>query len=53
MEGRIFGIETEYGCLTAGIDSNLNPEQISQKVKDHIFLSQKYGILDMHYRGRD
>ena len=53
MEGRIFGIETEYGCLTTGIDSNLNPEQISQKVKDHIFLSQKYGILDMHYRGRD
>jgi len=53
MEGRIFGIETEYGCLTSSLDSPLTSDQISQKVKDRIFLNNRYGVLDMHYRGRD
>ena len=53
MEGRIFGIETEYGCLTPNSVSSLTSDQISQKVKDSIFFEKKHGVLDMHYRGRD
>ena len=53
MDGRIFGIETEYGCLIPDSDFPLNSNQISQKIKDTIFLNTKYGVLDMHYRGRD
>ena len=53
MDGRIFGIETEYGCLIPDSDFPLTSDQLSQKIKDTIFSNTKYGVLDMHYRGRD
>lgn len=31
----------------------VSPDAISVKVKDHIFHSDRIGILDIHYRGRD
>ena len=31
----------------------VSPDAISVKVKDHIFHSERIGILDIHYRGRD
>lgn len=52
MENRIFGIETEYGCL-AEHDGFATPDAISVKVKDHIFHVDRIGIVDIHYRGRD
>jgi proteasome accessory factor A len=46
---RIFGIETEFGCLvqdpTAG-----TPEQVVEQVKNHVFLRRKLGVIDLHAR---
>ena len=53
MEGRIFGIETEYGCLPPASDPFLSPDFVSIKAKDCVFYRDGLGIVDMHYRGRD
>ncbi len=53
MKGRIFGLETEYGCLTPDADPRLTPEYIAARIKDWIFYREELGIVDMHYRGRD
>lgn len=53
MKNRIFGLETEYGCLAPKGHSFLNPEYLSAKVKDRIFYREGLGIVDIHYRGRD
>ena len=53
MRDRIFGLETEYGCLAPERDGFVSPDNISVKVKDHIFFSDRLGIVDIHYRGRD
>ncbi len=53
MENRIFGLETEYGCLAPEQDGFVSPDVISVRVKDHIFHSERIGIVDIHYRGRD
>lgn len=53
MENRIFGLETEYGCLAPEHEGFVSPDAISVKVKDHIFHSERIGIVDIHYRGRD
>ncbi len=53
MENRIFGLETEYGCMAPEHEGFVSPDAISVKVKDHIFYSDRIGILDIHYRGRD
>ena len=53
MEGRIYGIETEYGCLPPASDPFLSPDFVSIKVKDCVFYREGLGIVDMHYRGRD
>ena len=53
MENRIFGIETEYGCLPPDSDPFLSPDFISVKTKDHVFYKERLGIVDIHYRGRD
>ena len=37
MRDRIFGLETEYGCLAPERDGFVSPDAISVKVKDHIF----------------
>ena len=53
MRDRIFGLETEYGCLAPERDGFVSPDAISVKVKDHIFFVDRIGIVDIHYRGRD
>ena len=53
MEGRIYGIETEYGCLPPASDPFLSPDFVSIKAKDCVFYREHLGIVDMHYRGRD
>ena len=53
MEDRIFGLETEYGCMAPEVEGFVSPDAISVKVKDHIFHAERIGILDIHYRGRD
>ena len=53
MEKRIFGIETEYGCLPPDSDPFLSPDFISVKTKDWVFYRETLGVIDIHYRGRD
>ncbi|MDE2704596.1 MAG: proteasome accessory factor PafA2 family protein [Gemmatimonadota bacterium] len=53
MEGRIYGLETEYGCLPPASDPFLSPDFVSIKAKDCVFYREHLGIVDMHYRGRD
>lgn len=53
MKDRIFGLETEYGCLAPEHEGFVSPDAISVKVKDHIFHADRIGIVDIHYRGRD
>ena len=53
MEGRIYGIETEFGCLPPASDPFLSPDFVSIKAKDCVFYREHLGIVDMHYRGRD
>lgn len=49
MERRIFGIETEFGCLVHD-PSVGTPEQIVEQVKNHVFLDRKLGVIDLHAR---
>jgi proteasome accessory factor A len=53
MKDRIFGLETEYGCLPPDSDPFLSPDFISVKTKDYMFYREGLGIVDIHYRGRD
>lgn len=53
MERRIFGLETEYGCMAPEHEGFVSPDAITVKVKDHIFHTERKGIVDIHYRGRD
>jgi proteasome accessory factor A len=46
---RIFGIETEFGCLVD--DEELgHPEAVVEALKDHIFYEMRLGAIDMHAR---
>lgn len=49
MEGRVFGIETEFGCLVRD-PSVGTPEEIVEQIKDHTFLRKKLGVIDLHAR---
>ncbi len=53
MIKRIYGLETEYGCLAQDDMSFSAPENISVKVKDHIFYKNNLGVMDIHHRGWD
>jgi proteasome accessory factor A len=45
---RVFGVETEFGCL---VDDNVGGyETVVEMVKDHIFHEQKLGAIDRHPR---
>jgi proteasome accessory factor A len=46
---RIFGIETEFGCLVQTPAAGA-PEQVVEQVKNHIFTRQKLGVIDLHAR---
>jgi proteasome accessory factor A len=49
MEKRIFGIETEFGCLVR--DSSLgSAEEVVEHVKDYAFYEKKLGVIDLHAR---
>jgi proteasome accessory factor A len=46
---RIFGVETEFGCLVA--DETLgSPEAAVEAIKDYLFLELKLGAIDLHAR---
>ena len=49
MDKRIFGIETEFGCLVND-DSVGTAEQVVEMVKDHAFYKDKLGLIDLHAR---
>ena len=46
---RIFGVETEFGCLTTE-PSVSGYEEIVERVKDHVFYKMKLGAIDRHPR---
>ncbi len=49
MQQRIFGIETEFGCLVH--DATIGtPETVVEAVKNHVFCSQQLGVMDLHAR---
>jgi proteasome accessory factor A len=46
---RIFGVETEFGCLV--IDEKMGkPEQVVEEIKNHLFFDRKVGAIDYHAR---
>lgn len=49
MERRIFGIETEFGCMVRD-DAAGTPEQVVEAVKNHCFYQKKWGLIDLHAR---
>ena len=49
MSKRIFGVETEFGCLNKS-DKFGSSEKVASIVKDCIFSNLSLGIFDMHYR---
>ncbi len=49
MDKRIFGIETEFGCMVR--DPSLGtPEEVVEAVKDFAFYDKEYGVIDLHAR---
>src|SRR5450432_2931042 len=48
MEKRIFGIETEFGCLVD--DDQMTAESVVEAVKDHAFYQDQVGVIDLHAR---
>ncbi len=49
MTERIFGIETEFGCLVH--DQTIGtPESLVEAVKNHVFYKQRRGVIDLHAR---
>ena len=53
MTQRIYGIETEYGLLVHDPELKLDPVEIANQIKNHIFLTMRAGVLDLHYRAND
>ena len=53
MLNRIFGLETEYGLLIHQDRPDHSPTWFAHKLRDHIFHSQRRGVLDLHHRGHD
>ena len=53
MLHRIFGLETEYGLLINEEQPDHPPSWVAYQIIDHVFRTQKHGVLDMHHRGYD
>lgn len=49
MDKRIFGIETEFGCMVRD-PSVGSPEEVVEQVKDEAFYTKKLGVIDLHAR---
>ncbi len=47
---RIIGIETEYGCLAAGLEAEADSESWPIRVKNYLFRKAGVGAIDLHYR---
>jgi proteasome accessory factor A len=48
-DNRVFGIETEFGCLV--MDEDLGrPEDVVEAIKDYLFFERKIGAIDYHAR---
>ena len=50
MKRRIFGIETEFGCMTQVEHTRGSAESISARVRDYVFDALELGLRDIHYR---
>jgi proteasome accessory factor A len=52
VRGRIYGTETEYGCLVERRDlaPDATPDLFALLARDYLFQQQRAGILDAHYR---
>ncbi|HEY5627550.1 MAG TPA: proteasome accessory factor PafA2 family protein, partial [Nitrospira sp.] len=53
MLNRIFGLETEYGLLINQERPDHSPTWFAHKIRDHLFHTQRQGLLDLHHRGHD
>ncbi len=49
MERRIYGIETEFGCMVRD-PSVGTAEEVVERVKDYAFYDRKLGVIDLHAR---
>jgi proteasome accessory factor A len=49
MEKRIFGIETEFGCMVRDERAGTS-ERVVEEVKNHCFYQKKWGVIDLHAR---
>jgi hypothetical protein len=47
---RIVGIETEYGCLLSGRETQGTSDAWPVKVKNYLFRKAQLGTIDLHYR---
>ena len=50
MEKRIFGIETEFGCMTDTERVRGTSEGVAARVRDYVFDVLELGLRDIHYR---
>ena len=50
MDKRIFGIETEFGCMTDADRVRGTSEGVSARVRDYVFDVLGLGVRDIHYR---
>jgi len=46
---RIFGVETEFGCLVSDPDLG-SPDEIVEMIKNHLFYEMRLGAIDLHAR---
>ncbi|MBI3921899.1 MAG: proteasome accessory factor PafA2 family protein [Armatimonadetes bacterium] len=49
MTARIFGLETEFGCLVHDPSAG-TPEDIVEAIKDYAFYDKRIGLIDLHAR---
>jgi proteasome accessory factor A len=49
LDKRIFGIETEFGCMVRDASAG-TPEEVVEAVKDYAFYDAKLGLIDLHAR---
>ncbi len=49
MDKRIFGIETEFGCMVKD-PSVGSAEEVVEQVKDYAFYDKRMGVIDLHAR---
>ena len=50
MKNRIFGIETEFGCMMQQEGARGTSEGVAARVRDYVFNALELGIRDIHYR---